>query len=105
MWLVVWYTCSKKSADVASIIIIIKTSSTGPGGNCEVVDKLLNSFGTLQAPAPRKTEENTTQGSNQRLTAPLNPSSFPVSNSVGKVIPHSNLSRQERYLDTSNSNR
>ena len=44
---------------------------------------------------PFKTKENTTQGSNQQSTAPLNPSSVLVSNSVGKVIPHLNLSRQE----------
>ena len=37
---------------------------------------------TPRAPAPQKTEDNTTQGSNQRLTAPLKPSSVPVSNTV-----------------------
>ena len=31
---------------------------------------------------PPKTEENATQGSNQRLTAPLNQSSIPVSNTA-----------------------
>ena len=40
--------------------------------------KFINCFITPQAPAPRKTEENTIQESNQRLTAPLNPCSIPV---------------------------
>ena len=35
-------------------------------------------FATSQARAPQKTEENTTKGSNQRMTAPSNSSSFPV---------------------------
>ena len=52
------------------LFIIIKTSITGPGLKNKVVYKLL---------APWKTEENTTQGSNQRLTATLNPSSVPGS--------------------------
>ena len=56
------------------IIIIIKTSRTGPSGKNNVVSKFLSQ--------PRKTEENRTQGSNQRLPAPLNPSSVPVSNTV-----------------------
>ena len=42
----------------------------------------LFAFATPQAPAPRKTERDTTQGSNQRLTAPLNSSCGPVSNTV-----------------------
>ena len=39
--------------------------------------------------------KNTTQRSNQQLTAPLNPSNVSVSNSVGKVIPHTSLGYQE----------
>ena len=31
----------------------------------------------------------------QRLTSPLNPNNVPMSNSVGKVIPHTSLGRQE----------
>ena len=61
-----------------SIIVIIKTSSTGPSGkkNCSWI-----AYATIQAPAPRKTD-NEIQGSNQRLIAPLNPSNVPVSNTV-----------------------
>ena len=42
----------------------------------------ISAFATSQAHAPRKIEENTIHGRNQRLTAPLNPSSFLVSNKV-----------------------
>ena len=73
------------------IIIIIKTSSIGPSRKHKAV---YNSFRN-----PTRTciteKENATQGSDQPLTAQLNLSSVPVSNSVG-VIPHSNLSWQER---------
>ena len=75
------------------IIIIVKTSNTGQ--RRKNIFFLEVAFATTQAPVPRKTEENATQGSNHRLTAPLNPSSALVSNSVVKVIPHSNLGRQE----------
>ena len=67
-------------------IIIIKTSSTGQSWKNKVVYKLLSQphkhlpDATPQAPARRKTEENTIQESNHRLTTPLNPSSVPVSN-------------------------
>ena len=40
----------------------------------------------MQASAPRKIEENKTQGSNQRLTAPLNPSITHVSNTVSQCM-------------------
>ena len=60
-------------------IIIVKTSTTGQSGKNKIVHQMLSQ---PQAPAARKTEENTTQGSNQRLTAPLNPSSVPMSNTM-----------------------
>ena len=49
------------------IIIIIKTSSTGPSGKNKILYKI--AYATPQAPEPRKTEKQT-QWSNQRLTAP-----------------------------------
>ena len=52
-------------------------------------------FATPQSPALRKTEENTTQGSNQRLLHPEPIQRSGIKHSVGKVIPHSNLGRQE----------
>ena len=73
------------------IVIIIKTSSTGPSGNKKVVYK----FATPQAPAPRKTEENTTEGRTIDCILETIQRSG-VKHSVGKVITHSNLSRQER---------
>ena len=72
------------------IIIIIKTRSEGPSGK----KLFIILFATAQALVPR-TGKNTTQGSNQPLTAPLKPSCVPLSNSVEKVIPHANLGRQE----------
>ena len=109
------------------MIIIIKTSSTGPNEKNKVFSRIgvelhsekNNVFPTWEKYTPivlevypkclggcfrsppstcaTKTEENTTQESNQRLTAPLNPSSVPVSNTVleGHFI-HLNLSWQER---------
>ena len=63
------------------------------------------------APASRQTEKITTQGCNQRLTSPLDPPNVLVSNSVGKVIPHTNLGHRETPCElglfspeTSNSN-
>ena len=70
------------------IITIIKTSTIGPSGKNKKL--FIISYATPQAPAPCKTEKQI-QGSNQRLTAPLNPSNIPVSNSVGEVIPHTSL--------------
>ena len=64
-----------------------------PASHTQVGKKLfINCFHNLQAPAPRKTEKNTTQGSNVWLNAHLNPSN--VKQGVGKVIPRTNLSRQ-----------
>ena len=62
------------------IIIIMKTCSTGPSGKNEIDLKI--ACATLQAHVQRKQNENQTQGSNQRLTARLNPSNVPVSNTV-----------------------
>ena len=59
-----------------SIIVIIKTSSTGPSGKSKVA------FTTPQAPASRKTEENTTHISNQRLIAPMNPAMVLATNTL-----------------------
>ena len=50
--------------------MLIKTSSIW---SCEKINCLQIAFATPQTPAPRKTQENTTQGSNQRLTAPFKP--------------------------------
>ena len=76
------------------IIIIIKTSRAGPSGKNKVVYKL---FPIPQAPAPRKSEETTTHARKQTTVActlePIQRSG--VKQSVRKVIPHSNLSRQE----------
>ena len=58
----------------------------------------INCFHNPQAPALRRTEENTTQGSNQRLTTtliePIQCSD--VKHCGGKGIPHSILRRQEK---------
>ena len=78
------------------IIILIKNNSTGPSGKNKKL--FINCFlSTPLAPALLKTEENTTQASSQWVSATMNSSSVPVSNvhSVRKVIPHSNLGRQE----------
>ena len=53
------------------IIIINKTPAQMEKANC-----LWIAFATPQAPESRKTKENTTQGSNEQLTAPLNTSAF-----------------------------
>ena len=63
---------------IVIIIIIIKISNSKQ----EKQSYLQIAFATPQAPAPWKAEENTTQGSNQWLTAPFNPSSVPVTNTV-----------------------
>ena len=54
-------------------IIIIKTSSTGQSRKSKIA------YATPRTPAPEKNEktEKQAQGSNQRLTAPLNPSNVP----------------------------
>ena len=69
------------------IITIIKTNTIAPSGKNK--NKIIIAYATPQAPAPCKTEKQI-QGSNQRLTAPLNPSNIPVSNR-GEVIPHTSL--------------
>ena len=92
-----------------SLFIIIKTSSTGPSGKNKIVHKLLSQ------PHKHLTTENwraPTQGSNQRLTAPLNPSSIPVSNTVlGRSFHNRTWAGKKAlsncdvlHLDTSNSN-
>ena len=60
------------------IIIIIKTSSTGPSRKTKL---FINCFRSPTSTCSMG-KENATQGSNQRLTAPLNPSSVPVSYTV-----------------------
>ena len=62
------------------IIIIIRTCSTCPSE--ENKNYLLIVFATPEAPASRETENSTSQGSNQWLTAPLYHSNVPVSNKV-----------------------
>ena len=48
-----------------------------PAAQAQAGKKLfINCFRNPTSTVPRKTEENTTQGFNQRLTTPLNPSSF-----------------------------
>ena len=76
-----------------SIIIIIKTSSTGPSDNKNKI--VYKSITQPHKHLRHGKIETRTHGNNQRLTALLNPSNVPVSNSVGKVIPHRNLGRQE----------
>ena len=74
------------------IVVIIKTSSTFPSWKNKIVYKLhTQSHKHLRH---GKTEKQT-QGSNERLTAPLNPSNFPVSNTVWVRSPHTSLGRQE----------
>ena len=60
------------------LLLQLKPSAQAQGGK----QSLKNAFATPQASLPRKTQENTTQGSNQRLAAPFNHSSVPVSNTV-----------------------
>ena len=62
-------------------IIIIKTSSTGSSGKNKIVYKLLLQPHKHQLHGKLK---NTTQGTNQRLTSPLNPSNVPVSTQCGE---------------------
>ena len=64
---------------IINISIIIETISTGPSGKNKIVYKLLTQ------PHNHLRHGNTekeNQGSNQRLTAPLNPSNVPLSNTV-----------------------
>ena len=72
------------------LLLLLKPAAHAQVGKTQL---FINCFRNLQ-----KTEENTTQRSNQRLTAPWNLSSVPVSNvhSVGEVIPESNMRRKER---------
>ena len=55
---------------------IKKTSSTGPSGKNKIVYKFISQ---PQQHLRQGKLKNTTQGSNQRLTAPLNPFNVPVS--------------------------
>ena len=63
---------------VHMILLLLKTSGTGLSVENKIVHKLLSQphkhlrHGRLKKP----------QGSNHRLTAPLNPSNIPVSNTV-----------------------
>ena len=75
------------------IIIIIKTTSTGPSDNKNKI--VYKSITQPHKHLRHGKNETQTHGNNQRLTALLNPSNVPVSNSVGKVIPHRSLGRQE----------
>ena len=62
------------------IIINIKTSGTGPRGENKLFTTCFRNATNTFASVNWK---NTTQGSNQRFPAPLNPSNVPVSNTVG----------------------
>ena len=69
-------------------IIIIKTSSTGPGGKSKLFKNYLRNPSIKQQ--RHWNTEKQTEGSTKRLTAPLNPTNHPVSNTcVGKVINYS----------------
>ena len=70
----IYYQCSWVNYYqlLAVIIIIIKTSSTVPSGKNKAVLICPSSMCVTE------TKKNITQGSNQRLTAPLNTSSVPV---------------------------
>ena len=61
------------------LLLLLKPEAQAKVGKTKL---FILAFATPQAPAPRKTEVNTTRGSNQRLTAPLYPSGVPVSNTV-----------------------
>ena len=61
------------------LLLLLKPAPQTQVGKTKLVT---NWWATSRAPAPPKTEKTTTQGSNQRLTAPLNLSSIPVSNTV-----------------------
>ena len=65
------------------IIIIIKTSRTGPS----VKNKIVYKFSQPHKHLRHGNLKNTTQGSNQRLTAPLNPFNVPVLNGVKFIRP------------------
>ena len=65
------------------VFFIIKTTSTAQVGKTEL---FIYWFRNYKAPAPRKTEKQT-QGSDQRLTAPINPlKRFGVKHSVEKLL-------------------
>ena len=86
-----------KSGNITSIIIIIiiiKPSSTGPSGKNKVVGKLFsNPTSTCETENWRK-RNAVKQPTADCTLEPIQLSG--VKNSVGKVIPQSNLSRQER---------
>ena len=74
------------------LLLLLKPTATGQSGENKIAYKLLSQ--PHKHLCHRKLK-NTTQGSNQRLIAPLNPSNAPVSNtSVGKVIPHMSMGQR-----------
>ena len=88
------------------LLLLLKPAIHAKVGKNKVVYKL------LPQPASPKTEENTTQGKNQRLPAPLNPFSVTVSNTVNGRSFHIRTwggikhvaNWDVLHLDTSNSN-
>ena len=52
------------------LVSLLKSAAQAKVGKTKL---FISSFATPEAPVARKIEENTTQESNQRLTAPLNP--------------------------------
>ena len=63
------------------LLLLLKPAAQAHEGKTML---FISCFTTRQAPAPRKTEESTTQENNQLLKAPLNPSSVPVSITVSR---------------------
>ena len=96
---------------ISIFIIIIKTSSTGPSGKNKVVYKLLSQpHKHLRHGKLNKTQLG--DAPNGRLHPWTHLGFRCETQCIGKVIPHSNMSRQERpskldvlHLDTSNFNR
>ena len=83
----------KKQQNTCHFKIIIKTSSPGQSRKDKIVYKLPSqSHRHLRY---EKFEKNITLGTNQRLTALLNPLNVSAWNTVGKVIPQTNLGRLE----------
>ena len=81
---------------------IMKTSSTDPSGKNKIVYELLSQPHRQRCRGClwgfphlcRGKLKKTTQGSNPRLTAPINPT-FQCQTQCRKVIPHTNLCQQE----------
>ena len=77
------------------IIIIIRTSSTGPSGKNRIVK--INFFRNPTSTSAKKNWRNHNWGKQPTVDCTLEfIQSSCVKYSVGKVVPHSNLSRQER---------